>query len=325
MFRTSNLSVVGLYTYDPTIFDGFRLPEGLDRETLVLSLVADLAELELLYPDGELMRRFIPVWSGKELPIWEKMWATTKYEYDPISNYDRTEEWQVENTHTESGDVKDVGIDSYEKEGGGTSTFTTSHTENGTAESSTTRQANESGNNSQSATSSNTSASTNSDTETSETTVSNNGETTNKVSAFNDYTGFVDKDMSSVRNSGETNVNGTKTAEYSATGESESENSGNYSGELTESSTASSESSVARNGEDSAVQSIDESGSRNISNDRTFTKTVSDTIAKNLRAYGNIGVTTTQQMIEQERNIVQFNIYDFIINSFKNRFCILVY
>lgn len=43
------------------------------------------------------------------------------------------------------------------------------------------------------------------------------------------------------------------------------------------------------------------------------------------RAHGNIGVTTTQQMIEQERNIVKFNIYDYIVDSFKNRFCILVY
>jgi len=40
---------------------------------------------------------------------------------------------------------------------------------------------------------------------------------------------------------------------------------------------------------------------------------------------GNIGVTTTQQMIEQERKTVKFNIYDYIINSFKMRFCILIY
>ena len=40
---------------------------------------------------------------------------------------------------------------------------------------------------------------------------------------------------------------------------------------------------------------------------------------------GNIGVTTTQQMIQQERDIVQFNIYDYITESFKNRFCISVY
>lgn len=40
---------------------------------------------------------------------------------------------------------------------------------------------------------------------------------------------------------------------------------------------------------------------------------------------GNIGVTTTQQMIEAEREVVKFNIYDYIIEEFKQRFCILVY
>ena len=42
-------------------------------------------------------------------------------------------------------------------------------------------------------------------------------------------------------------------------------------------------------------------------------------------AAGNIGVTTTQHMIREEREVVQFNIYQFISDSFKNRFCIEVY
>ena len=33
----------------------------------------------------------------------------------------------------------------------------------------------------------------------------------------------------------------------------------------------------------------------------------------------------TQQMIEAEREVDKFNIYDFIVDSFKRRFCILVY
>lgn len=49
------------------------------------------------------------------------------------------------------------------------------------------------------------------------------------------------------------------------------------------------------------------------------------TIKRELRTYGNIGVTTTQAMILEERNVVQFCIDDYIINSFKRKFCILVY
>lgn len=40
---------------------------------------------------------------------------------------------------------------------------------------------------------------------------------------------------------------------------------------------------------------------------------------------GNIGVTTTQQMLEQERNIAEFNMIEYITNSFKKRFCLMVY
>lgn len=40
---------------------------------------------------------------------------------------------------------------------------------------------------------------------------------------------------------------------------------------------------------------------------------------------GNIGVTMTQEMIRQERDIDAFNIYSYIIESFKQRFCLLLY
>lgn len=63
----------------------------------------------------------------------------------------------------------------------------------------------------------------------------------------------------------------------------------------------------------------------------TYAHTGSDTLAKtgNVQHYehmsGNIGVTTTQQMIEQERKISLFNIYEHIVNNFKTEFCILLY
>lgn len=43
------------------------------------------------------------------------------------------------------------------------------------------------------------------------------------------------------------------------------------------------------------------------------------------RTHGNIGVTTTQQMIEQERKSVQFCMTAFIIDDFISRFCVGVY
>lgn len=43
------------------------------------------------------------------------------------------------------------------------------------------------------------------------------------------------------------------------------------------------------------------------------------------KVYGNVGVTTTQQMIEEERAVVMFDFGSIIVSEFKKRFCILVY
>ena len=69
----------------------------------------------------------------------------------------------------------------------------------------------------------------------------------------------------------------------------------------------------------------------------TNTKTGKDTENENVnggrtgrhtrvgRAHGNIGVTTSQQMIQSERDLVIFNLYDVIAESFIENFCLMVY
>lgn len=44
------------------------------------------------------------------------------------------------------------------------------------------------------------------------------------------------------------------------------------------------------------------------------------------RRYGNIGVTMSQQLVKAEIDLVpELNVINYIIDSFKNRFCLLVY
>ena len=49
------------------------------------------------------------------------------------------------------------------------------------------------------------------------------------------------------------------------------------------------------------------------------------TVTRQRSEKGNIGITTTQQMIKEEREIAEFNIISYIVKSFIERFCILVY
>lgn len=190
------LSVFGLYVYDKTLFDLLQLPEGVSKETFVDNLILELGEFETIYPDSEFMKHAIGAWSGKELRTWDELYKTLNYEYDPISNYDRTEEM----TYTKSGNGKDSG---------------------------------------------------------SSESVDN---AIGKVAAYNS-TDFEN------------------------------------------------------------ANSAENSGNNSFENDREYSETFTHT--GNTR--GNVGVTTTQEMIEAQRDVVKFNIYDYIIDSFKSRFCVLVY
>lgn len=67
-----------------------------------------------------------------------------------------------------------------------------------------------------------------------------------------------------------------------------------------------------------ASKTVSQLGST-VSSERDFTD------SRTMRARGNIGVTTTQEMITQEREVAQFNLINHIVNDIKNQFCLLVY
>lgn len=85
------LSIAGLYYYDNTLFDSMTIPDGVDKETLVYTLLSELAELECIYPDPNFMKTAISMWSRKNINAWNKIYKTTTIEYNPIENYDRIE------------------------------------------------------------------------------------------------------------------------------------------------------------------------------------------------------------------------------------------
>lgn len=70
-----------------------------------------------------------------------------------------------------------------------------------------------------------------------------------------------------------------------------------------------------RNGEDKNVQTIQGTDKYYTEDNGTITREES----------GNIGVTSTQSLIKEQREIVQFNLYDYIVQSFKHTFCLTVY
>ena len=61
------------------------------------------------------------------------------------------------------------------------------------------------------------------------------------------------------------------------------------------------------------------------SNNKTDTASGTDTTSINSRTHGNIGVTTSQQMLQSELDIAKWNIYEQITDLFISEFCIMVY
>lgn len=214
------LSVSGLYQYDDTIFDNLHIPEELDKPTLVAWILTECAELEILLPDPDVFKESVNYWSLAQMPIWQKLYDSTQFEYNPI--------WNKDGTYTETRNLA------------------------------------------------------NSDTET-RNLAKSNLQTRNLASS----------------------ANTTGTGKVSAYNSSSFENA--------------SQDVVLGTGSDTGT--VNDSGS----DTGTITRGGTDTGTVTRRETGNIGVTTTQQMIKEEREVVQFGIYWYIVESFKSMYCLGVY
>ena len=204
----SKITLIGMYNYDNTLFDGLTFPSGITKDIAVSRILEKSEEFELVYSDFDYLKDRIGIW-GK---IWERTftkWVNAlSINYDPLYNYDRHEEYE---------DIK----------------------------------ANDFQSTSNSVTSTGSESSSN---------------VTNKISAYDDAD-FTNKEHE------------TADAETSQSGVGSSSSSG----------------------------------------------TSGEKILHDAHLYGNIGVTTSQQMLKDELDVATWCLYDHISDLFIDEFCILVY
>lgn len=223
MSRKANLSILGLWYYDNTVLDGLvaNLPTWEDKDEVVHTLdgtvlkdniLLEFGELEILYPDPDFCKMAITAWAQKQKGVWQELYETMFYEYDPIENYYRKEHWTDDFTHGHNRDTD----------------LTHGH----------------------------------------KVTMDVKDTTTNSVTGYNGTT-FSDRDKS-----------------------------------------------VFENDDTETHSGKDTTNEKNSGTD----KDVRDGYAR-----GNVGVMATQQMIEMQRETVAFNMYDTIMQEFKERFCIMIY
>lgn len=90
---TAKLTLIGLYNYDGTLFDGLQLPDYFDKKTLVNTILLAGGEFGCIYPGVEFMKQAISLWSAKNQRYFEKMAELMQAEYEPLENYNRMEKW----------------------------------------------------------------------------------------------------------------------------------------------------------------------------------------------------------------------------------------
>lgn len=204
------VSVLGMYRENPNLFDGLNLPAewSLSKENCIDQILLQCACFEILYPDPVFLQQAITIWSKTQENVWIKYAATLNLDYNPIHNYDRTEEETINRTGSGNSTQHNTG------------TQTLNHT----------------------------------------------GNDENRVSAFN-------------------------ANDYQP------------------------ESKQIYGGIDSRIDNLTQTGEAESTSGET----------RRLHISGNIGVLTTQAMIEEQRRIIDTTIQQYIVDDFKHKFCILVY
>lgn len=111
------LSVMGIYNAYPDIFDNMLLPTQLEplRSEIIDDIMIQTAELEVIYPDNEVLKYTIGTWSKLRLNAWQKIANAMYHEYDPFVNFTRDEtrlHTETRNLHG-TEDITDNGTETY--------------------------------------------------------------------------------------------------------------------------------------------------------------------------------------------------------------------
>lgn len=94
---SATMTLIGLYQfapyYDKDLFTNLSLPDELDKQTAIDTILLFCGENELLYPALDFNINLIGTWSTKWARTFQKWVDLFNLEYNPIENYDRIEAW----------------------------------------------------------------------------------------------------------------------------------------------------------------------------------------------------------------------------------------
>lgn len=113
MSHNPKLTMIGLYNWDSDIFKNLRLPDGVDKSTVINTFLLEHGESPLIYSNGEFVKTAFSFFSNKWYNSIERLIETMEFEYNPLHNFDRNEEYHdIEKTINEKNTDSTGQIDS---------------------------------------------------------------------------------------------------------------------------------------------------------------------------------------------------------------------
>lgn len=309
---TMKVTLIGLnqflHNQDDDLFKNLNVPEGIDKDTLTGNILLRGSDFEVMYADPYFMQDAIGLWSRKWYRTFSKWVDALAIEYNPLENYDRKEDW----TDTGNRGLKTSG----RKDSGNTRTFDNQDKRTlDTQDKETIDTKNERTLDTENKRTLDTEQELTLDTQ-NERTLNTNETTERQVSAY-DASTYQPAEKSITDNTGTDTMNNTGTETTTNTGTDTMNNTG------------------TDTMENSGTDTMDHTGTDTVDYSGTITdeygEGVSGSETENKkdvhdgRIHGNIGVTTSQQMLEAELQIAEWNLYEHITDLFLSEFIIPIY
>lgn len=225
-------STIDLLEADEDLFSNLVLPEGVDRDLVIDTILEKYGMQTLMRPEPSYMKKHIGIWSRRKLWTWTRLYDTLNLEYNPIDNTDKYEDY------TDKRTTKRV--------------------------------------------------------------------TSGKTQGSSDGT-----------NSQRDNEQGGGTRDETVAHDVSAENASDYQSDSRD--TTQGKNSNTRDNVTRGTTSLKSRGTSNENEDYT------DTFTHTLHTHGNVGVTTTQEMIAEERTSVRYNLIEEIAADYQAAFCLDIY
>ena len=324
---SAKITLYGMYKYmedmhtldpdAPQLFDQLSLPEDVDKDLFIYNTLDRGGEFEVIYPDPETLHTKVHFWSLKWARTFEKWVEALAIEYDPLYNYDRTEE----ETRTPNLTDKRTPDLTSERTADLTTERTADLTDERTADLTTERTPDLENKRTADLTDERTADLT--DEETPNTTKTLNGSRTEEkdVSAY-DSSSYQPAEKLTVTDNAHTEaLTGSNTTTHTGTDTT------THTG--TDTTTETGKDTTTETGTDTTTHTgtdtTTETGTDTTTETGTDTTTHTGTEKWDRRVFGNIGLTTSQMMLEDQLRIVEWNLIDHMSDVFIREFCIPVY